>query len=91
MNPGAAGSAVRAGGFLCFLAGLFFLAQAYTMAFLGMYLDCFGESPGCSLHLYAEPTLLSALYGSFLALCALVTFYMGVRALRWRLKIRRGR
>jgi hypothetical protein len=86
MNPIAVRNAVRMGGFLSFFAGVFFLAQAYTMAFLGMYIDCFGEGAGCSLRLYGEPTLLSALYGSFLALCALVTFYIGVRAFRWRLK-----
>jgi hypothetical protein len=74
--------AVRAAGVVCFFAGLFFLAEAYTMAFLGMYIDCFGDS-GCTLHLYGEPTLLSALYGSFLALGALVTFHLGIRALRW--------
>lgn len=74
--------AVRAAGVLCFFAGVFFLAEAYTMAFLGMYIDCFSE-PGCVLRLYGEPTLLSVFYGSFLALCALVTFYLGIRALRW--------
>jgi hypothetical protein len=84
MSPGAARSAVRAGGVVCFFAGIFFLAQAYTMAFLGMYMDCFGNSPGCSMRAYEEPTLLSALYGSFLALCAVVTFYVGIQALRWR-------
>lgn len=86
MNPVAVSSAVRTGGIVCFFAGIFFLAQAYTMAFLGMYIDCFGDGPGCALRSYGEPTLLSALYGTFLALCAIGTFYLGVRALRWPLK-----
>ena len=68
---------------MLFFAGVFFLAQAYTMAFLGTYIDCFGDHPGCALRFYGEPTLLSALYGSFLALGALLTLYLGVRALRW--------
>jgi hypothetical protein len=86
MKPIVVSRAVRTAGVACFFAGLFFLAQAYTMAFLGMYIDCFGASPGCSMRAYAEPTIPSALYGSFLALCALGTFYIGVRALRWPLK-----
>ena len=64
----------------CFFAGLFFLAQAYTMAFHGVYLDCFGG--GCAPRTYGEPTLVSALYGTVLALIALATFYAGVWALR---------
>ena len=71
---------------MLFCAGVFFLAQTYTMAFLGVYIDCFGDHPGCELRSYAEPTLLSAFYGTFLALCALVTFYLGVRLLRWPLR-----
>ena len=86
MNPTAIKKAVRAAGAVLFCAGVFFLAQAYTMAFLGMYIDCFGDHPGCELRSYAEPTLLSAFYGTFLALCALVTFYLGVRLLRWPLR-----
>jgi hypothetical protein len=82
MHPMAAANAVRVGGVVCFFAGIFFLALAYTMAFLGMYLDCFGDGLGCSMRPYAEPTLRAALYGSFLALGALVTFYVGIRALR---------
>jgi hypothetical protein len=84
MNPTASSKAVRTAGVVSFFAGVFFLAQAYTMAFLGMYIDCFGHHPGCALRFYGEPTLLSAFYGSFLALSALVTFYLGIRALRWR-------
>jgi hypothetical protein len=55
------------------------------MAFHGIYIDCFvPEAPGCTLrHYAADPTLLSALYGTVLALAALVTFYLGMRALRW--------
>jgi hypothetical protein len=83
MNPMAWEKVVRAAGAVCFCGGIFFLAQAYTMAFLGVYMDCFAERPGCALRRYGEPTLLSALYGSFLALCALGTFYVGARALRW--------
>ncbi len=66
---------------LCFFAGLFLLAQAYTMAFHGVYLDCF--SGGCAPRTYGEPTLASALYGTVLALIALGTFYAGRRALRF--------
>jgi hypothetical protein len=64
----------------CFFAGLFFLAQAYTMAFHGVYLDCFGG--GCAPRTYGEPDLPSALYGTVLALIALGTFYAGLRALK---------
>ena len=83
MNPTVTRKAVRAAGVVLFCAGVFFVAQAYTMAFLGMYIDCFGDHPGCELRFYAEPTLLSVFYGSFLAFGALVTFYLGIRALRW--------
>lgn len=75
---------VKAVGFLLFFAGLFFITQAYTMAFHGVYVDCFGgEPPGCSLRVYGAPTFTSALYGTLLALGALTTFYLGARALRW--------
>ena len=69
---------------VCFFAGLFFLAQAYTMAFHGVYIDCFGGARlGCSLTPYGEPTLTSAFYGTVLAIGAAVTWYIGTRALRW--------
>lgn len=75
---------VRAGGLLLFFAGLYFLAQAYTMAFHGIYIDCFAaDASGCTLRHFSEPTLTSALYGTILAAVALVTFYLGARALRW--------
>lgn len=73
----------RLGALLLFFAGLYFLAQAYTMAFHGLYIDCFADAKGCALRHYAEPTLTSALYGSGLAAVALLTIYLGVRALRW--------
>ncbi len=73
-------NAQRAVAVACFFAGLFFLALAYTMAFHGVYLDCFGG--GCAPRTYGEPTLTSALYGTLLALVALATFYAGLRALR---------
>ncbi len=79
MRPGAQ-AAARVAAVACFFAGLFFLAQAYTMAFHGVYLDCFGS--GCAPRTYGEPTLTSALYGTLLALVALGTFYAGLRALR---------
>jgi hypothetical protein len=82
MSPVAVAGAVRAAGMLCFFAGLFFLAQAYTIAFHGMWLDCFGDA-GCSMRPYGEPTLPSALYGTVLAIGAGITFYIGVLALRW--------
>ncbi len=82
MSPVAVSGTVRAAGVACFFAGLFFLAQAYTIAFHGMWLDCF-EGDGCSMRPYGEPTLTSALYGSFLAIGAGITFYVGTRALRW--------
>ncbi len=70
----------QVGAIVCFFAGLFLLAQAYTMAFHGVYLDCFGG--GCAPRAYGEPTLPAMLYGSLLALIALLTFYAGVWALR---------
>ena len=74
----------RLAAMLLFFAGLYFIAQAYTMAFHGIYIDCFAASDaGCSLRHYAEPTLTSALYGTALAAVALLTFYLGLRALRW--------
>jgi hypothetical protein len=79
--------AARAGAVVCFCAGLFFLSQAYTMAFHGLYLDCFGGG-GCAMRSYGEPTLTSALYGTVLALGALLTFYAGLKALRWPAKPR---
>lgn len=72
--------AARTAAIACFFAGLFFLAQAYTMAFHGVYLDCFGG--GCAPRTYGEPTLTSALYGTVLAVIALLTFYAGLWALR---------
>jgi hypothetical protein len=81
--------AIKAAGCLLFFAGLFFVTQAYTMAFHGVYVDCFAQDVrGCALRVYGEPTLTSALYGTVLALGATVTFYLGVRALRWTLKTR---
>ena len=68
------------GAVLCFFAGLFLLSQAYTMAFHGVYLDCFGG--GCAPTPYGEPTLDAVLYGTVLALGALGTFYAGRRVLR---------
>lgn len=65
----------------CFFAGLFFVTQAYTMAFHGVYLDCFGGQ-GCGLRTYSEPTVSAALYGTLLALAALGTFYVGRLAFR---------
>lgn len=74
--------AFRVLGVACFFAGLFFLSQLYTMAFHGVYLDCFGGD-GCALRTYGEqPTLASALYGSVLALGVLITFYLGLNAFR---------
>ena len=72
--------AQRIAAIACFFAGLFFLAQAYTMAFHGLYLDCFGG--GCAPRPYGEPTLPSLLYGTVLAVLALGTFYAGLKALR---------
>lgn len=83
MNDTARQGMVRAAGIACFFAGLFFLAQAYTMAFQGAYIDCFQEH-GCGLRLYDEPTLVSVLYGSVLALLAAATFYIGAKAFRWQ-------
>ena len=74
--------AIKAVGLLLFFTGLFFVTQAYTMAFHGVYVDCFAQD-GCSLKVYGEPTLTSALYGTVLALGAMITFYLGARALRW--------
>ena len=45
--------------FACFFVGLFFVSQAYTMAFHGVYLDCFGG--GCAPRTFGEPTLPSQL------------------------------
>jgi hypothetical protein len=72
----------RLAGMLLFFSGLYFISQAYTMAFHGIYIDCFSGS-GCGLRHFSDPTLLSALYGTVLALVALVTFYLGTRAIRW--------
>jgi hypothetical protein len=72
----------RAAAGLCFFIGVFFVAQAYTMAFHGVYIDCFGEG-GCALRPYGEPTVTSALYGTVLAIGAMLTFYIGLKALRW--------
>ena len=79
---------VGVGAFALFAAGLFFTSQAYTMAFHGIYLDCFAaDGSGCSLRHFSDPTLLSSLYGTALALLALGTFYLGARVIR-RLKSR---
>ena len=86
MSPAALSGLVRGVGVLCFFVGIFFLAQAYTMAFHGMWLDCFEGEAGCTMRAYGEPTLPSALYGTVLAICATITFYIGVRALRWTRK-----
>jgi len=75
-------NSARAAGVVCFFIGVFFLAQAYTMAFQGAYIDCF-HGDGCSLRPYSEPTLASALYGTVLALLAAATFYVGQKAFRW--------
>ena len=80
MSP-VAQNLARLGAILLFCAGVFFLSQAYTMAFHGVYLDCF-RGDGCSMQTYGEPTVTSALYGTVLALLALATFYAGLRALR---------
>jgi hypothetical protein len=82
MNKTAVQGVVRAAGIVCFFAGIFFLSQAYTMAFHGIYLDCW-HGEGCSMRPFGEPTLPSALYGTALALAAVLTFYVGIRALRW--------
>lgn len=75
-------AAFRLLGIACFFAGLFFLSQLYTMAFHGVYIDCFGGS-GCALRTYGEqPTLAASLYGSVLAIGVLVTFYLGLSAFR---------
>lgn len=75
-------AAFRFLGIACFFAGLFFLSQLYTMAFHGVYIDCFGGS-GCALRTYGEqPTLAASLYGSVLAIGVLVTFYLGLSAFR---------
>jgi uncharacterized protein (DUF2062 family) len=78
LNKSAIQGVVRAAGIVCFFAGVFFLAQAYTMAFMGSYLDCFH---GCSLRSYGEPTLDSMLYGPLLAAAV---FYVGQLAFRWQ-------
>lgn len=77
----------KAGGLILFFAGLFFVTQAYTMAFHGIYVDCFVPNvQGCTLRPFSEPTFTSAMYGTVLAIGATVTFYLGVRALRWTQK-----
>ena len=71
-------------GLVLFFLGLFFVTQAYTMAFHGVYVDCFAPNvPGCTLSVFNEPTLTAALYGTVLAFAATATFYLGARALRW--------
>ena len=72
--------AARAGAVVCFFAGLFFLSQAYTLAFHGLYLDCLHS--GCAPRHYDEPSLNAVLYGTVLAAGALVTFYAGLATLR---------
>ena len=81
LNKSAIQGVVRAAGIVCFFVGVCFLAQAYTMAFMGSYLDCFH---GCTLRGYGEPTLDSVLYGPILALLAAAVFYLGQRAFRWQ-------
>jgi hypothetical protein len=70
----------RVAAVVLFFAGLFFLSQAYTLAFHGLYLDCLHS--GCAPRHYDEPTLTAVLYGSVLAIGALLTFYAGLAALR---------
>ena len=77
---------MKAIGVLVFFTGVFFLALAYTMALHGLYVDCFaggGEGARCALRFYGEPTLSSALYGTFLGIAAAITHHVGVRNLRW--------
>jgi hypothetical protein len=81
LNKTALAVAARIAGSVCFFAGVFFVSQAYTMAFLGAYLDCF-RSEGCAMRIYGEPTLTAWMYGTLLALCAMGTFYAGVKAFR---------
>jgi len=76
--------AARIGVLVLFMVGLYFVAQAYTMAFHGIYIDCFApDGSGCALRHFTDPTLPAALYGTVLALIALGTFYLGARTLRW--------
>ncbi len=84
-DKGVSRALARTGALLLFFAGLYFLAQAYTMAFHGIYIDCFAAdaSGWCALRQFSDPTLTSALYGTVLAAVALLTFYLGARALRW--------
>ena len=81
LNKSAIQGVMRAAGIVCFFAGVFFLAQAYTIAFMGSYIDCL---KGCALRSYGEPTLDSVLYGPILALLAAAVFYVGQRAFRWQ-------
>ena len=77
---------MRTLGILGILASVFFLALAYTMAFHGMYVDCFTagpESAACGLRSYSEPNPISALYGTVLAAAAITTYHLGMEALWW--------
>ena len=72
---------MKAIGVLLFFAGIFILAIAYTMALQGVYVDCFaagGEGAACGLRFYGEPTVSSALYGTFLGVAAIVTYRIGL-------------
>ena len=82
LNKSMLTAVARGVGVICFFAGVFFVSQAYTMAFMGAYLDCFyGE--GCAMRIYGEPTLTAWMYGTLLAIFATATFYIGVKAFRW--------
>jgi len=71
-------------GLVLLFAGTYFVAQAYTMAFHGVYIDCFpSDNSGCGLRQFGEPTLTSVLYGTVLALGAGITFHLAMKALRW--------
>lgn len=82
VNKAALEAVARTAGVVCFFAGVFFVSQAYTMAFNGAYLDCF-HGDGCAMRIYGDPTLGAWLYGMALAFCATATFYIGVKAFRW--------
>jgi len=81
LDGSARGGAMKAIGVLVFFSGTFFLALAYTMALHGIYVDCLaggGESAGCALRFYGEPTLGSALYGTLLGVAAIITYHIGL-------------
>ena len=72
--------AAKAIGALGIFASVFFVALAYTMAFHGMYVDCFA---GCSLRYYSEPTVTSGMYGTLLGLAAIVTYHLSMETFWW--------